>query len=47
VAVETTLVLVKPDGIRRGLAGGIVSRFERRGMRLRGRPHRAGAQPPP
>jgi nucleoside-diphosphate kinase len=36
VAKETTLVLVKPDGMRRGLAGEIVSRFERRGMRLRG-----------
>ena len=33
---ETTLVLVKPDGIRRGLAGEIVARFERRGLRLRG-----------
>jgi nucleoside-diphosphate kinase len=36
VAVERTLVLVKPDGMRRGLAGEIVSRFERRGLRLRG-----------
>jgi nucleoside-diphosphate kinase len=36
VAVETTLVLVKPDGMRRGLAGEIVSRFERRGLELRG-----------
>jgi len=36
VAVETTLVLVKPDGVRRGLAGEIVSRFERRGLELRG-----------
>ncbi len=36
VAVETTLVLVKPDGIRRGLAGEIVARFERRGYELRG-----------
>ena len=36
MAVETTLVLVKPDGVRRGLAGEIVSRFERRGLELRG-----------
>jgi len=28
---ETTLVLVKPDGMRRGLAGEIIARFERRG----------------
>ena len=36
MAIETTLVLVKPDGVRRGLAGEIVSRFERRGYELRG-----------
>jgi nucleoside-diphosphate kinase len=36
VALERTLVLVKPDGMRRGLAGEIVARFERRGLRLRG-----------
>ncbi len=36
MAIETTLVLVKPDGVRRGLAGEIVSRFERRGYDLRG-----------
>ena len=36
VAVETTLVLVKPDGVRRGLCGEIVARFERRGYELRG-----------
>jgi len=32
--VERTLVLVKPDGVERGLVGEIVSRFERRGLRL-------------
>jgi nucleoside-diphosphate kinase len=32
--VERTLVLVKPDGVKRGLIGEIVSRFERRGLRL-------------
>ena len=36
MATETTLVLVKPDGVRRGLSGEIVSRFERRGLELRG-----------
>ena len=36
MAVETTLVLVKPDGMRRRLAGEIVARFERRGFRICG-----------
>jgi nucleoside-diphosphate kinase len=36
MARETTLVLVKPDGMRRGLAGEIVRRFESRGLELRG-----------
>jgi nucleoside-diphosphate kinase len=36
MAVETTLVLVKPDGVRRGLAGEVLSRLERRGYELRG-----------
>jgi nucleoside-diphosphate kinase len=36
MAVETTLVLVKPDGVRRGLAGEVVARFERRGFELKG-----------
>ncbi len=36
MALETTLVLVKPDGVRRGLCGEIVARFERRGYELRG-----------
>ena len=35
MAVETTLVLVKPDGVRRGLCGEILARFERRGYELR------------
>ncbi len=29
-----TLVIVKPDGVERGLAGEIVSRLERKGLRL-------------
>ncbi|MBW4030460.1 MAG: nucleoside-diphosphate kinase [Acidobacteria bacterium] len=32
--MERTLVLVKPDGVERGLVGEIVSRLERRGLRL-------------
>jgi nucleoside-diphosphate kinase len=36
MARETTLVLVKPDAMSRGLAGEILSRFERRGLVLRG-----------
>jgi nucleoside-diphosphate kinase len=36
VAVETTLVLVKPDGMRRRLAGEVIARLERRGLELRG-----------
>ena len=36
MALERTLVLVKPDGVRRGLSGEIVARFEARGFKLRG-----------
>ena len=32
--MERTLVLVKPDGMQRGLAGEIIARFERRGLRI-------------
>jgi nucleoside-diphosphate kinase len=35
MAVERTLVLIKPDAMRRGLAGEILSRFERQGLELR------------
>ncbi|MFL6239234.1 MAG: nucleoside-diphosphate kinase [Actinomycetes bacterium] len=31
---ERTLVLVKPDGVRRGLIGEVVSRLERKGLRI-------------
>ncbi|HMS58858.1 MAG TPA: nucleoside-diphosphate kinase [Tepidiformaceae bacterium] len=34
--MERTLVLVKPDGMQRGLAGEIIARFERRGLRIIG-----------
>jgi len=33
---EQTLVLIKPDAIQRGLFGEIVSRFERKGLKLAG-----------
>ena len=36
MAVERTLVLVKPDAVRRGLCGEIIARLERRGLALRG-----------
>lgn len=31
---ERTLILVKPDGVRRGLIGEVISRIERKGLRL-------------
>jgi nucleoside-diphosphate kinase len=31
---ERTLVLVKPDGVRRGLVGEVVTRLERKGLTL-------------
>jgi nucleoside-diphosphate kinase len=33
-ALERTLVLVKPDGVRRGLSGEILRRLERKGLKL-------------
>jgi nucleoside-diphosphate kinase len=35
MAAERTLVLIKPDAMRRALAGDILARFERRGLHLR------------
>ena len=32
--MERTLVLVKPDGVQRGLIGEVISRLERRGLRM-------------
>lgn len=34
--MERTLVIIKPDGVQRGLVGEVVSRFERRGLKLVG-----------
>ena len=36
MASERTLVLIKPDAMRRGLAGEILGRLERRGLVVRG-----------
>ena len=33
---ERTFVMVKPDGVQRGLVGEIISRFEQRGLKLVG-----------
>ncbi|MFP5218756.1 MAG: nucleoside-diphosphate kinase [Actinomycetes bacterium] len=34
MATERTLVLVKPDGVRRGLAGEVIKRLEDKGLTL-------------
>ena len=34
--MERTLVLVKPDGVQRGLIGDIIGRFERKGLKVVG-----------
>lgn len=34
--MEKTLVLVKPDGVQKGLIGEIIKRFERRGLKVIG-----------
>ena len=34
--MERTLIIVKPDAMQRGLAGEVISRLERRGLRLVG-----------
>lgn len=36
MALERTLVLIKPDAIQRGLIGKIMERFERKGLKLIG-----------
>ena len=35
MAMENTFVMVKPDGVQRGLVGEIVARFERKGLTLK------------
>jgi nucleoside-diphosphate kinase len=34
VAIESTFVMIKPDGVRRGLTGEVIARFEKKGLRL-------------
>ena len=34
--LERTLIIVKPDAMQRGLAGEIINRFERRGLKIIG-----------
>jgi nucleoside-diphosphate kinase len=34
--MEHTLIIVKPDGVQRGLTGEIIHRFEQRGLRIIG-----------
>ena len=36
MATETTLVLLKPDGIQQGLTGTVLERYLREGFRIRG-----------
>jgi nucleoside-diphosphate kinase len=36
MAIETTLLIVKPDGVQRGLVGRILTRFEEKGLQLVG-----------
>jgi len=32
---EITFIMVKPDGVQRGIVGEIIKRFERKGLKLR------------
>lgn len=34
MSVESTFIMVKPDGVARGLVGEVISRLERRGLKL-------------
>lgn len=36
MSMERTLIIVKPDGVQRGLTGEIIRRFEARGLRIIG-----------
>ena len=36
MAIEKTLILLKPDAVQRAIAGEIVSRFEKKGLKLVG-----------
>jgi nucleoside-diphosphate kinase len=34
MAVERTFIMIKPDGVKRGLVGEVISRFERAGLTI-------------
>ncbi|MDP7116279.1 MAG: nucleoside-diphosphate kinase [Candidatus Woesearchaeota archaeon] len=34
--IERTLILIKPDGVKRGIIGELISRFEKAGLKLAG-----------
>ncbi len=34
--MERTLIIIKPDGVQRGLIGEVIARFERRGLKVVG-----------
>lgn len=36
MAIERTFAMVKPDGVRRGLVGNVISRLENKGLRIVG-----------
>jgi len=36
MAIERTLILIKPDGVQRGIVGQILTRFEQTGMKVVG-----------
>jgi nucleoside-diphosphate kinase len=35
MVAERTFVMIKPDGVKRGLVGEIISRFERKGLKIK------------
>ena len=35
MVVQRTLIVIKPDGVKRGLVGEIISRFERKGFKIK------------
>jgi nucleoside-diphosphate kinase len=34
MAIESTFIMIKPDGVSRGLVGEVIARFERKGLTL-------------
>ena len=35
MAIEQTFVMIKPDGLQRGIVGEVISRFEKKGLQLK------------